>query len=120
MPEMTWVQRALQLWPLLVSGAKHRQTFTYEFVSKLVGVAPEGLAYPLGILMRYCRHKELPPITVLVVNSATGQPGEGLPLKDLNRDRERVFNYPWLEMQAPTTDELEPFSKKEGAGHAHA
>src|SRR5438094_246183 len=99
---MTRVEQALQIWQALVCAAHHRQVLTYELVADLIGAGPVGkgagtLAHPLGVVMRYCEAKPYPPLTVLVVNKHTGQPGKGLStIKELHTDREAVFNYKWF------------------------
>lgn len=52
--------------------------------------------------MWFCQEKQLPPLTVLVVNQETGLPGEGLStLGEVNRDRESVFNFNWFSIEPP-------------------
>ncbi len=98
---MTREERALQIWPLLVAAAHNRQVLTYEIVADLIGMGPKGkgagtLAQPLGVIMDYCSAQGLPPLTVLVVNKTTGEPGSGLKtIRELHRDRERVFRHEW-------------------------
>ena len=109
---MTRAERAAQIWQVLVSAAHHRQILTYEILADLIGIGPEGkgagtLAQPLGHVMEYCRANGLPPLTVLVVNKGTGQPGSGLTtIKELHSDRERVFAHQWLRLRPPQVGEL--------------
>lgn len=106
---MTRVQRSLQLWQLLIGVARLRQTVTYSMAADLIGMGAGTLAQPLDLLMRYCHQNSLPPLTVLVVNQETGQPGAGLStLEELNRDRERVFNYKWFQLAPLQTVDLTP------------
>src|SRR5690349_16166324 len=99
---MRRAQRAAQIWQLLVGAAQHRQVLTYEIVADLIGMGPDGkgagtLAQTLGLIMEYCHAKGLPPLTVLVVNKISGQPGSGLrTIKEIHSDREKVFAYKWL------------------------
>jgi hypothetical protein len=87
---MTKVERAMQTWPILLGAAHNRQTLTYTIVADLIGMGPGTLAQVLDVIMRYCTRHGLPPLTSLVVNKDTGQPGTGLTtLEELNRDRER-------------------------------
>ena len=102
---MTSKQRALQIWQLLIGAARNRQTLTYTMVADAIGMGAGTLSQHLGLVMRYCERHRLPPLTVLVVNQESGQPGEGLTtLEELNRDRERVFSEPWFRMPPLTTD----------------
>lgn len=98
-------QRSLQVWSLLVCAARDRRTYTYGGIATALGMAPQAaIAVPnfLGPIMHYCRQRELPPLTVLVVNHETGAPGEGLTtIEDVNRDREWVFANNWFELEPP-------------------
>ena len=95
---MTRTQRSRQLWQLLIGAARLRQTMTYSTAAELIGMGAGTLSQPLDLIMRYCHHHSLPPLTVLVVNQETGRPGLGLTtLEELNQDRERVFNFPWFQ-----------------------
>jgi putative restriction endonuclease len=75
----------------------------------IIGMGAGTLAQPLDLVMRYCHQNCLPPLTVLVVNQETGQPGSGLStLEELNRDRERVFNYQWFRLPPLQAEDLAP------------
>lgn len=109
---MTRAERATQIWQVLVGAAHHRQLLTYQILAGLIGIGPEGkgagvLAQTLGLIMRYCEANGLPPLTVLVVNKETGQPGKGLrTVQELHTDRERVFTRKWLRMRPPQASDL--------------
>jgi hypothetical protein len=113
---MTKVERATQIWAVLVAAAHNRQVLTYELLADIIGMGPPGkgagtLAHPLGVIMRYCEANHLPPLTVLVVNKITGQPGKGLKtIKELHTDREHVFRRKWYETLPPQTAELQKFA----------
>ncbi len=113
---MTKVERATQIWPVLVAAAHNRQVLTYGLLADTIRMGPPGkgagtLAHPLGVIMRYCKANRLPPLTVLVVNKTTGQPGKGLKtIKELHTDRERVFRYRWYEALPPQISELQDFA----------
>ena len=100
---MTKYQRALQIWALLVCAARERKTYTYGEVAGILGWKGAGvMAQFLDPVMRYCEHHDLPPLTTLVVNQATGLPGEGLStVGDVNADREKVFGYEWFSVAPP-------------------
>lgn len=100
-------ERAAQIWHILIAAARQRQTFTYKMISDLTGAFPAGLGVVLGHIMRHCERHALPPLTVLVVQSATGKPGEGLLTShDHDADRERVFAHEWYQVRPPTPDDL--------------
>jgi alkylated DNA nucleotide flippase Atl1 len=93
---MNRAQRAMQIWQVLIAAAHNRQVLTYGMVGEFIGLGAGFLAQTLGLIMRFCAQNDLPPLTILVVNQDTGQPGHGLTtIEELNRDRERVFNFAW-------------------------
>ena len=94
-------QRAHQLWSLLAHAAFNRQTLTYALVGKLVGLPAAAIGRDLLPLQLYCKQQGLPPLTVLVVNQATGLPGEGVPVDDFALTLQQVFNFDWLTYKAP-------------------
>jgi putative restriction endonuclease len=68
---------------------------------------PVGLANILGHVLEYCRNRKLPPLTVLVVNSETGEPGAGFTAaRDIPAAQMKVFAHDWLEERPPTPEEL--------------
>jgi hypothetical protein len=104
---MTREQRAQLAWQVLVSAAHNRQVLTYTIVADHIGMGAGTLAEILGCIMYYCDQQGLPPLTVLVVKSDTGLPGEGLrTLADLARDREEVFRTQWFKRLPPSEQEF--------------
>lgn len=105
---MTWEQRALQIWIVLVGCAHRRETIRYETLADLIGFGGQAnwLAEALGRVMRYCHDRGLPPLTVLVVNQH-GRPSHGLVTStDYDQDREDVYAHPWLREAPLTTQDL--------------
>ena len=111
---MSKFQRALQIWSLLVCAAKDRRTYTYGELASILGMGGAGvMALFLGPIMYYCQKKQLPPLTVLVVNQDTGLPGSGLTtLEDVTLDREKVFAYDWFQIEPPETGDFEDAAKE--------
>jgi hypothetical protein len=70
--------------------------------------------------MYYCKQNDLPPLTVIVVNKATGIPGDGLdvPGPERSPEREKVFRYTkWFDIIPPEAEELRKaylLGRKEG------
>lgn len=56
--------------------------------------------------MFFCIDNNLPPLTSLVVNEKTGAPGDGLIVDEILINREKVYNYNWYQLYAPTAEEL--------------
>jgi len=109
MAAMSTYERAIQIYQILIGAAHNRQVLTYELLGDKIGVPPWGLANHLDLLMRDCKRKDLPPITVLVVQKDSGRPGEGFTtFEDLHRDRERVFAHDWYRMKPLAVADLGP------------
>ncbi|MER8626344.1 hypothetical protein [Mesorhizobium sp. M1143] len=101
--------RAVQIFSILSAAAHRRETLTYAGLAQLLGYAGAGVfAQTLDLILRWCAANELPPLTVLVVNSETGLPGAGFQTADdLHSAREEVFSFEWLDVLPPTVDELD-------------
>jgi len=98
-------------------AAKDRKSYTYGDVAEILGMGGAGvLAQFLGPIMWYCEDRELPPLTLLVVNQETGQPSEGLTTSgNFDEDRERVFKRDWFSIEPPGTDEFEKADRARGS-----
>jgi hypothetical protein len=109
---MTRAERALQIYYVLLGLAYNRQTMTYENLAEIIGIGnvAVSLTQPLEILMKYCKANNLPPLTILVVQKHTGIPGQGLTtIEDLNKDREKVFNFEWFKQKPLELKDLEEY-----------
>jgi hypothetical protein len=106
--EPTRPYRALQVWQILISKASNRQLTTYKELQNIIEYGGAGVfAQILGHIMNYCEKNSLPPLTVLVTNSRTGAPGDGLTTtQDVDASREVVFNFSWFQVIPPTPAEL--------------
>ena len=104
----TLENRALQIWQILVGFAYARKITTYSEIANILNYEGAGtLNRQLGHIMHLCDQSGLPPLTVLVVNSETGLPGEGFETEgDLHRKREKVFNFDWFDVVPPTAEEF--------------
>ena len=114
--DSTVYNRAMQIWLVLIGMAHNRQTMTYGALARTLGYTSQGAQFVTRLLdpvMRYCQENNLPPLTVLVVNSETGKPGAGLStLEDIDKDRARVFNHDWFHICPPTKGEFEEAHRK--------
>jgi putative restriction endonuclease len=100
--------RALQIWQILIGKAHNWQTITYGALANMIGYSDaRPLPNILGYIMKYCDQNNLPPLTALVVNKQSGAPGNGLTtLRNLDADREEVFNFDWYALVPPTPAEF--------------
>ncbi|MDO4264574.1 MAG: hypothetical protein Q4C67_10295 [Deinococcus sp.] len=91
--------RAAQTWAVLAWAARHRQTITYQQLSQATGMFTGGLGSVLAPLQAYCVARQLPPLTVLVVQKSTGLPGHGFTAAQAAQvasDQAKVFDFDWL------------------------
>lgn len=106
---MSAAERAAQIWGVLALAAKNRQILTYSIVGKLIGVPARGLGHLLEPIQSYCLLKELPPLTILVVQEETGLPGQGFSAAsagELAKKQLQVFEYDWIDHGAPKPEQL--------------
>jgi len=104
-------ERAMQIYLVLIGLAYNRQTVTYGRLSIDQLKYGDGgiLAAPLERIMKWCQRHSLPPLTALVVNEETGEPGEGLTtVADRNWPLafKRVFDFDWFSVMPPTLEDL--------------
>ena len=101
-------QKTLLIWSLLVCAARERRTYRYSDITAIMGGGnPRNMGKYLEPIYRLCKQRGWPPLTVLVVNKATGVPSDGLPLDAaVPVERERVFNFNWFELEPPETPDF--------------
>lgn len=104
----TLENRALQIWQILIGFAYERKITTYGEIANILGYKGAGtLDRQLGHILHFCAQNKLPPLSVLVVNSETGLPGDGFDTTgDLHKQREKVFNFDWFDIIPPTPTEF--------------
>ena len=101
-------ERAAQIWPLLSWCAAHRQTMSYDQLSKLIQVPRQGLGQLLEPIQSLCILRDLPALTSVVVGEKSGSPGEGfIAAADVAQAQADVYAYDWLSASTPGPDELE-------------
>jgi hypothetical protein len=102
--------KAQQVYCYLVNAATNRQILTYDHVRKHIGYKGAGVLGPiLDYIFRWCKKNNLPMLTSLVVNSNSGVPGIGLAkhTNSVTKELQKVHNFDWADIVAPTADELE-------------
>jgi hypothetical protein len=117
---MTAGERAVQVWQVLVSAAHYRQTLTYALLAERIGLETHMLAQPLGMVAQYCAMRQLPPITVLVVQADAGRPARGFQwASDPDFAREAVYRHTWFRSPPPSSGDfalVEHYSTDEPLG----
>jgi putative restriction endonuclease len=104
---MTRPEQAVQVWQVLVGAAFYRQTLTYTLLADRIGIDAGAVAFPLGMVNRYCSMKQLPPLTVLVVRSDAGTPAGDLTwTTDVDFAREAVYQLEWFKLKPPSANDF--------------
>ncbi len=112
---MTRSERASQIWAVLAWAAKNRQMLTYGLLSKLISVPTAGLGQLLEPIQSYCLLKELPSLTILVVQQDSGLPGigfTGVNEAEYAKAYMDVYEYDWLAHGNPQPEKLEEAVRK--------
>lgn len=109
--ELTQAEQAVRLWQMLVLAARNQQLLSHTRVASFTGIAQEGLTEALGRIHSYCRRNKYPLLNCLVVNRATGLPGDEFPEK-LDRvamriEQAKVFDFEWALVEKPTGYDFE-------------
>ena len=93
-------QRAGRAWPILTTLATRRETTTYGELAGRIGIHHRALHYALAPIQDYCEQYSLPPLTILVRNVDTGEPGGGF--HTWNRGHEEdVWAFDWASVGNP-------------------
>lgn len=93
-----WTHAAGQIWPNLVEAGRHRNLTTYTALADIIGTNALSVGYALGPIQTYCLESRLAPLTVVVVNKASGVPGDGFiawGADDLETARDLVQQQNW-------------------------
>jgi hypothetical protein len=105
---MTQFERSAQFWAVLVQAARSHCVLSYEQVERMTGIPRFGQSSILANILNYCQQRELPPLTCIVVEQATGMPASddfaGL---DISAQIRRVFIFDWLSHGAPSVADFE-------------
>jgi hypothetical protein len=99
---MNCIEQAMKIYEICVPKAKAGETVNYREVLDYLGYKPRvrghAIRYGLELTWIACADSNLPKLTSIVVNKATGQPTEGgFPLATWKEDTQRVFSHQeWL------------------------
>jgi len=119
---MTLEQRAQQFWSVLAFAAGEQKVVSYSMLSQMTEF-PETAGSVLHYIYCFCKQHHLPPLSVIVIDPATGRPGDEClrDVRDLSAQQSRVFLYDWLHHPVPT-DEMfkEAIAKEEEVERADA
>ena len=102
---MTPEQRAQQFWPMLAFAAGEQKVVSSSTLSQLTG-GPAISGSILYCISCYCKRHNLPPLNLIVIDPATGRPGDELlrDVRDLSAQQSRVFLFDWLNYPVPSDE----------------
>ena len=106
------IERAYKAWPILAQRAKAGKTITYKELGDAIGIHHRAIRFVLGVIQDYCLAENIPPLTILIINS-TGKPGNGFiayNLKNFREGLQEVFNFNWVRHGNPFGFSLEGLS----------
>ena len=109
--------KVVKTYLILVGMAMRRETTQYGLIAKETGVASQAVGgLCLDPINRYCQANNFPYLTSIVVSKDTGEPGVNYPgaRASLYRDREKVYEFPWLDYAPPTIEESDSLSPNGG------
>lgn len=96
--------RAFRTWDVLVALAPHGRIITYEDLAKTLETHPRAVRFALELVQNYCMKYRLPPLTILVVNKQTNEPGAGFIAwnhDNLVEGRAEARSYDWASEPNP-------------------
>jgi len=97
-------ERAFKAWQILTKLAATGRLITYEDLAKALEIHHRTIRFVLEMIQDYCLKNELPPLTILVVNKQTNEPGAGFIAwshDNLLEGRTRVREKNWSQESNP-------------------
>ena len=102
-------RRALKIWQVLISQARHRQTITYRGLAREIeeeGIDQHILHPFLDRVSEYTIKVRNVVLTGLVVKEHEGRPGSLRGIQDWDAERERSYNINWYGVTPPTPQDF--------------
>ncbi|HEV3481876.1 MAG TPA: hypothetical protein VGR97_06055 [Candidatus Acidoferrales bacterium] len=96
---MDQTQQATVIWPVIALAARMQRVLTYSDLEGLTGIPRYGQNEALHLVYLHCSRKGYPLLNSIVVNQATGFPGDEHPRQmtpaEFLIERARVFAFDW-------------------------
>jgi hypothetical protein len=103
-------EQALRLWEMLELAARNQQLLTQMRAANFARITKEGLTEGLARIHAYCKKNGYPLLNSLVVNAATGLPGDEFPEKidrmAMRVEQAKVFDFNWADCEKPKAYEF--------------
>lgn len=98
-------QRAFRTWDILVDYATNKSKITYKKLGEKLGIHHRAVKHALGPILEYCLLNELPPLTILIINQNTMEPGKGFfaawDIENPEDGFNKVFKFNWKSLPNP-------------------
>ena len=108
-------EKILAAYVLLVTCARTRSTITYGLLAESLDTFALDIGRDyLDPIADYCRSKQLPNLTTLIVAVVTGEPSWDFG-PTLYKQREAVYGFKWSSLRLPAVADLIPHHTGAGA-----
>jgi putative restriction endonuclease len=98
-------QRAFRAWDILIQCAAKKDKLTYGDLAVKLGIHHRAIRFVLGPILDYCLLNELPPLSILVINKGTREPGLGFfqawDIENSADGFDKVFKFNWKALHNP-------------------
>ena len=94
--------QAGKIWPILVELATAKAKLTNGELAAQVGIVRRNLNRPLDAIAQHCKRNRLPALTVVIVNTDTGEPGAGfVDAAEVVGAFAAVYGFDWSSVKNP-------------------
>ena len=92
----------------LMECAQQGHKITYLDLGRKRGIPAVSVGHYLDPIAVYCKMSNLPPITVLVAQTGSGEPGTGYlgRMDNIDEHREQVYGHDWSDLPPDVIAEL--------------
>ena len=92
----------------LMDCARRGDNITYLNLGRKTGIPAVSVGHYLDPIAVYCKMSNLPPITVLVVQTGSGEPGTGYlgRIDNIDEQRKQVYRHNWSTLSPNVIAEL--------------
>ncbi len=97
-------ERAYAAWQILINVAKAGGSITYKELGSAIGIHHRVVSHVLSVIQDHCLSEKLPPLTILIVNKKTKNPGVGFiawDVDDISAGFASVYAYNWVALLNP-------------------
>lgn len=104
MADHNWHEVAARTWDILTAHAVQKRPLYYSELADELDLHHRLMRIPLDLLQDYCLQTGKPPLTIMVINKSTNQPGSGFIAaseQSIEQSWREVFSWPWQDETNP-------------------